>query len=108
MNQTDTLRMIEDCLLVREDPGQDDRQVGKIFIPGYTGKGRKQKDGARYGTVIECGPGITTKKGAFIPVEIKPGERIMYGQYAGTNILGPAGEKLLVINESVVWGRVDN
>lgn len=108
MNQADTLRMIEDCLLVREDPGQDDRQVGKIFIPEYTGKGRRQKEGARFGTVLECGPGITTRKGAFIPVGIKPGEHIMYGQYAGSNILSPTGEKLLVINESVVWGLTEN
>ena len=100
------LRMIQDCLLVREDKKAEFH--GKIIIP------EKYRENVQFGTVIAAGPGYTTGKkqrpndppeGVFIKTTARPGDRILYGKHGGSNVMVD-GEQLLVINERWTKGTI--
>ena len=65
-------------LVVREDEGQ--KSAGGIIIPD-TAKEKPQR-----GKVVAVGSGKIDKDGKRIPLEVKAGDRILFGKYAGTEI----------------------
>jgi chaperonin GroES len=56
--------------------------------------------------VIAVGPGKTLDNGKVVTLEVKPGDRVIYGKYAGTEIKMD-GKKLLIMKESDILGIVD-
>lgn len=50
------------------------------------------------GEVVFCGPGATKQDGSVLPMTVKPGDRVVFGQYAGTETT-IKGEKYLVMRE---------
>lgn len=50
------------------------------------------------GEVVCCGPGIMNKDGSHLPMSVKTGDRVVFGQYAGTETT-IKGEKYLVMRE---------
>jgi chaperonin GroES len=100
------IRMIQDCLLVKEDAKVE--SFGKIIIPD------KYRENVQTGMVMVAGPGFTTGKkqkpndppeGVFIKTTVKPGDKIIYGKHGGSNIEFK-GKQYLVINERWVWGII--
>ncbi len=65
---------------------------GGIIIPD-TAKEKPQE-----GEVIEVGAGRIDEKGKRIPLDVKPGDRILFGKYAGNDITLD-GEELLILRE---------
>jgi chaperonin GroES len=65
-------------LVVRED--EEQKSAGGIIIPD-TAKEKPQR-----GKVVAVGSGKRDKDGKRIPVEVKVGDRILFGKYAGTEI----------------------
>ena len=61
----------------------------------------------RCGEVVAVGPGVHDQRGRFIPTSLKPGERVAFGTYAGTEIV-VEGEKFRVMRESDVACVVDH
>lgn len=59
------------------------------------------------GEVVSVGPGIRTEDGYFYQTELKPGDRILFGKWSGTEIKVD-GEELLIMKESDVLGVIDN
>lgn len=55
------------------------------------------------GEVVAVGPGTRDDSGKLIPTELKPGDRILYGKWTGTEIKVD-GEELLIMNEKDVLG----
>lgn len=55
------------------------------------------------GEVVAVGPGARDDSGNLIPTELKPGDRILYGKWTGTEIKVD-GEELLIMNEKDVLG----
>jgi chaperonin GroES len=70
---------------------EEEEKVGSIIIPD-TAKERPQK-----GEVVAVGKGKLTSEGKEIPVEVKKGDKILYGKYAGTEV-EIDGEEYLIMN----------
>jgi chaperonin GroES len=89
---------INDHILVRPDPVV--QTAGGIYIPD-TAKKR-----ALRGEVIAVGPGPRMKDGAHRPMEIKPGDRILWNEYSGAHA-DFAEQGLLMIKEENVLAWVE-
>jgi chaperonin GroES len=70
---------------------------GGIIIPDSA------KDKPQEGEVIAVGKGKSNEEGKVHPLEVKPGDRILFGKYAGTEIKID-GEELLIMREEEVLG----
>ncbi len=65
-------------LVIREE--EEQKSVGGIIIPD-TAKEKPQR-----GKIIAAGPGKMGEDGKRIPLEVKAGDRVLFGKYAGTEI----------------------
>ncbi len=70
-----------------------EEKIGSIYIPD-TAKEKPQE-----GTIIAVGPGKVGDDGKTIPLQVKPGERVLYGKYSGTEIK-ESGKDYLIVRES--------
>ncbi|MBC7186727.1 MAG: co-chaperone GroES [Candidatus Oleimicrobiaceae bacterium] len=71
----------------------EEKKQGGIIIPD-TAKEKPQQ-----GEVIAVGPGKVSESGQKIPMEVKKGDRVLYGKYSGTEVTVD-GEDLLIMRES--------
>ena len=86
------VRPLADRLLVRRIEEQETKRGG-IIIPD-TAKEKPQE-----GEVMAIGPGRLNEKGDRVPLEVKKGDRILFGKYSGTEVT-VAGDSLLIMRES--------
>ena len=73
------LEMLGDRVLVEQSKGEEKTASG-IIIPD-TAKEKPQK-----GKVIAVGPGKRDDSGKIIPMDVKVGDNVLYGKYAGTEL----------------------
>ena len=92
-------RPLHDRVLVRRVEAEE-KTKGGIIIPD-TAKEKPQE-----GEVIAVGPGARDDNGKLTPIDIKAGDRILFGKWSGTEIK-IAGEELLIMKESDVMGVVE-
>ena len=74
-----TLRPLHDRVLIKRIEEQETRKGG-IVIPDSA------KEKSQEGEVIAVGTGKTLENGTMVPLEIKEGDRILFGKYSGTEI----------------------
>jgi chaperonin GroES len=86
------IRPLSDRVVVKPLPAEEVTKSG-LVIPD-TAKERPQQ-----GEVIAVGPGRITDDGKKIPMEVKVGDKVLYGKYAGTEI-SIDGEEFLIMRES--------
>jgi len=72
---------------------------GGLYIPD-TAKEKPQQ-----GEVIAAGPGRFDEKGNRLPMDVKPGDKVLYGKYSGTEVTID-GEQYLILRESDVLAIV--
>ena len=89
-------RPLHDRVLVRPLE-QDERTSGGIIIPD-TAKEKPQQ-----GEVIAVGPGGRDENGKVIPLDVKKGDRILFGKWSGTEVT-ISGDKLMIMKESDIMG----
>ena len=92
-------RPLHDRVLVRRVEAEE-KTKGGIIIPD-TAKEKPQE-----GEVIAVGPGARDETGKLIPIDLKAGDRILFGKWSGTEIKID-GEDLLIMKESDVMGVVE-
>lgn len=92
------IKPISDRLLV-EALEADDEKVGSIFVPD-TAKERPQQ-----GKVIAVGNGKRDGKD-LIPMTVKPGDKVLYGKYSGSEIKYD-NKEYLILSESDVLAIID-
>ena len=92
-------RPLHDRILVRRIEA-DEKTAGGIIIPD-TAKEKPQE-----GEVIAVGPGARNEAGQLQPLDVKPGDRILFGKWSGTEIKLD-GEDLIIMKESDVMGVID-
>ncbi|MEJ6784921.1 co-chaperone GroES [Aminobacter sp. Piv2-1] len=92
-------RPLHDRVLVRRIEA-DEKTAGGIIIPD-TAKEKPQE-----GEVIAVGPGARDESGKLIELDVKVGDRILFGKWSGTEIK-LNGEDLLILKESDVMGVID-
>ena len=92
-------RPLHDRLLVRRIEAEE-KTAGGVIIPD-TAKEKPQE-----GEVLAVGPGARDEKGELVPLEVKVGDRILFGKWSGTEIR-LEGEDLLIMKESDVLGIIE-
>ncbi|RUV74641.1 MAG: co-chaperone GroES [Mesorhizobium sp.] len=92
-------RPLHDRILVRRIE-VDEKTAGGIIIPD-TAKEKPQE-----GEVIAVGPGARDDSGQLQPLDVKVGDRILFGKWSGTEIK-LNGEDLLIMKESDVLGVIE-
>jgi chaperonin GroES len=93
-------RPLHDRVVVRRVEAEE-KTKGGIIIPD-TAKEKPQE-----GEVIAAGPGGRDESGKLIPLDLKAGDRILFGKWSGTEIKLD-GEELLIMKESDVMGVVQS
>jgi chaperonin GroES len=92
-------RPLHDRVLVRRIE-QQEKTAGGIIIPD-TAKEKPQE-----GEVIAAGAGIKGEDGKITPLDVKAGDRILFGKWSGTEVRVD-GEDLLIMKESDILGIVE-
>jgi chaperonin GroES len=91
-------RPLHDRVVVRRIESED-RTKGGIIIPD-TAKEKPQE-----GEVIAVGPGARDETGKIQPLDVKAGDRILFGKWSGTEVKLD-GEELLIMKESDIMGII--
>ncbi|CAN7630347.1 co-chaperone GroES [Mesorhizobium caraganae] len=94
-----TFRPLHDRILVRRIEAEE-KTAGGIIIPD-TAKEKPQE-----GEVTAVGPGARDESGKLTPLDVKIGDRILFGKWSGTEIK-LNGEDLLIMKESDVMGVIE-
>jgi chaperonin GroES len=92
-------RPLHDRVVVRRIE-EDERTPGGIIIPD-TAKEKPQR-----GEVIAVGPGTRDEKGAVQPLDVKAGDRVLFGKWSGSEVKLD-GEELLIMKESDILGVLE-
>jgi chaperonin GroES len=92
-------RPLHDRVLVRRVE-QEEKTAGGIIIPD-TAKEKPQE-----GEIIAVGPGARGEDGTLHPLDVKPGDRVLFGKWSGTEVKVD-GEELLIMKESDVMGVIE-
>jgi chaperonin GroES len=82
-------RPLHDRVVVRRIE-EDERTKGGIIIPD-TAKEKPQQ-----GEIVAVGPGARDEKGELLPLDVKPGDRVLFGKWSGTEVKID-GEELLIM-----------
>ena len=91
-------RPLHDRVVVRRIEA-DAKTKGGIIIPD-TAKEKPQE-----GEVVAVGPGGRDEAGKLIPIDVKAGDRVLFGKWSGTEVK-LEGEELLIMKESDIMGVV--
>ena len=94
-----TFRPLHDRILVRRIEAEE-KTAGGIIIPD-TAKEKPQE-----GEVLAAGPGARDDNGQLQPLDVKVGDRILFGKWSGTEIR-LNDEDLLIMKESDVMGVIE-
>src|ERR1700720_4473953 len=78
----------------------EDKTAGGIIIPDTA------KEKPSEGEVIAVGPGARDEAGKLIPIDLKTGDRVLFGKWSGTEVKID-GEELLIMKESDVMGVLE-
>ncbi len=92
-------RPLHDRVVVRRIES-DERTAGGIIIPD-TAKEKPQE-----GEVIAVGPGARDESGKLVPLDLKAGDRILFGKWSG-NEVKIDGQEYLIMKESDVMGVIE-
>jgi chaperonin GroES len=89
-------RPLHDRVVVRRLTAEE-KTKGGIIIPD-TAKEKPQE-----GEVVAVGPGARDDKGALVALDVKAGDRVLFGKWSGTEVKLD-GEDLLIMKESDIMG----
>ena len=92
-------RPLHDRILVKRIE-EGEQKVGGIIIPDTA------KEKPMEGEVVAVGPGARTEDGKLHPLDVKPGDRILFGKWSGTEVK-IEGTEYLILKESEVMGVID-
>ena len=92
-------RPLHDRIVVRRITAEE-RTLGGIIIPD-TAKEKPQE-----GEIIAVGPGARDENGKINPLDVKAGDRVLFGKWSGTEVKID-GQDLLIMKESDIMGIVE-
>jgi chaperonin GroES len=94
-----SFRPLHDRVLVRRIEGEA-KTAGGIIIPDTA------KEKPMEGEVVATGPGARDESGKVQPLDVKAGDRILFGKWSGTEIKLD-GDELLIMKESDIMGVIE-
>jgi chaperonin GroES len=92
-------RPLHDRVVVRRLEAEE-KTSGGIIIPDTA------KEKPMEGEVIAAGPGARDDQGKLVPLDVKTGDRILFGKWSGTEVKLD-GEELLIMKESDIMGIIE-
>ena len=92
-------RPLHDRVVVRRIDAEE-KTAGGIIIPDTA------KEKPMEGEVLAVGPGARDEQGKLVPLDVKPGDRILFGKWSGTEIKID-GDELLIMKESDIMGILE-
>ena len=93
-------RPLHDRVVVRRIDAEE-KSAGGIIIPDTA------KEKPSQGEVIAVGPGGRDEAGKLIPIDVKVGDRVLFGKWGGTEVKID-GEELLIMKEADVMGVIED
>ena len=93
------IRPLQDRVVVKRQD-EETTSSGGIVLPGSATEKPQQ------GEVVAVGPGKKSEDGKNTPVDLKVGDHVVFGQYGG-NTVKIDGEEYLILNESEIYGVVE-
>jgi len=93
------IRPLNDRILVKRLE-EEEKTAGGIIIPDTA------KEKPAEGEIIAVGPGKLNDKGERIPADVKPGDRVLFSKYGGTDVK-IEGQDYLVMREDDILGVVE-
>ncbi|HEX9253309.1 MAG TPA: co-chaperone GroES [Ignavibacteriaceae bacterium] len=90
------LKPLGDRVVVKPAAAEE-KTAGGIFLPDTV------KEKPVEGTVVAAGPGKVADDGKAIKMEVKVGDKVLYGKYSGTEVT-INGEEYLIMRESDIFG----
>ena len=95
-----TFRPLHDRVLVRRWQ-KDEKTAGGIIIPDTA------KEKPMQGEIVAVGAGARDKDGNIVPLDVAPGDIVLFGKYAGSEVTID-GEELVILRESDIMGVVED
>ncbi len=95
------IRPLHDRVVVRRSE-EETTTAGGIVLPGSAAEKPNR------GTVVAIGEGRTLNNGDVKALTVKVGDVVLFGQYSGSNVVKLDGEELLIMNESEIFGIVQD
>ncbi|WP_019013800.1 co-chaperone GroES [Elioraea tepidiphila] len=92
-------RPLHDRVVVRRVTAEE-KTAGGIIIPDTA------KEKPMEGEIVAVGPGARNEKGELVPLDVKEGDRVLFGKWSGTEVKID-GEELLIMKESDIMGIVE-
>ena len=92
-------RPLHDRVVVRRTE-EDTKTAGGIIIPDTA------KEKPMQGEIIAVGPGGRDEAGRLVPLEVKKGDRVLFGKWSGTEVKID-GQDLLIMKESDIMGVLE-
>ncbi|MBU6508387.1 MAG: co-chaperone GroES [Alphaproteobacteria bacterium] len=90
---------LQDRVLIRRLESEE-KTAGGIIIPDTA------KEKPMEGEVVAVGPGTRSEDGKLHPLDVKPGDRVLFGKWSGTDVKID-GEELVIAKESDILGIVE-
>jgi chaperonin GroES len=92
-------RPLHDRVVVRR-LNAEEKTAGGIIIPDTA------KEKPMEGEIVAAGPGARNETGALVALEVKAGDRVLFGKWSGTEVKID-GEDLLIMKESDILGIIE-
>ena len=92
-------RPLHDRVVVRRLEAEE-KTSGGIIIPDTA------KEKPMEGEIVAAGPGARDETGKLVPLDVKAGDRILFGKWSGTEVKLD-GEELLIMKESDIMGIIE-
>jgi chaperonin GroES len=92
-------RPLHDRVVVKR-LGEEEKTAGGIIIPDTA------QEKPMEGEVITVGPGERSDDGKLTPLDVKAGDRVLFGKWSGTEVKID-GEELLIMKESDIMGVIE-
>lgn len=107
MPQLDVMEPLHDRVLVRRFAESEARSAGGLHIPEMA------REKPIEGEVLAVGQGRILENGTKIPLDVRPGDRVLFGKFAGTKVPESAypgitlerGEEVTILREDEILGR---
>ena len=93
------IRPLYDRVVVRRKE-EEETSTGGIILSGSA------KEKPNQGEVLAVGEGKILDSGELRPLDVKVGDQVVFGQYAGSNTITVDGEELIIMGESEIFGVI--
>ena len=94
------LRPLQDRVLIRRVDAET-KTAGGIFIPDNV------QEKPVEGEIVAVGPGSRGDDGKLVPIDVKPGDRVLFGKWSGTEVKLD-GEELIIMKERDIMGVLEH